>query len=97
MGADGLGFYEEGGWEVKANQAFIFTDEYETIPLTMAPDVNRDGFVNVTDVSCMVNIALGKDNTIPYKYDHDAADYNKDNSVDVSDVTPLVNYVLTHN
>lgn len=57
----------------------------------MPGDVNRDGLVNIADVTAMVNIILGKDNS---NYNHVAADMNQDNKINVTDVTALVNNIL---
>lgn len=57
-------------------------------------DINRDGNMDVADVTALVDIVLGKDNVEPYKYDHKAADVNGDGKFDVSDVTALVNLIL---
>lgn len=57
-------------------------------------DVNRDGFVNIADVTALANIILGKDSTEPYQYDHQAADVNLDGSITVADVTALVHIIL---
>ena len=57
-------------------------------------DVNRDGQISIADVTALVNIILGKDNTQPYQYDHNAADVNGDGSISIADVTALVNIIL---
>ncbi|MBQ9559476.1 MAG: hypothetical protein IJV08_05775 [Bacteroidaceae bacterium] len=57
-------------------------------------DINKDGTVSIADVTALVNIVLGKDNTEPYQYDHSAADVNGDGSITIADVTALVNKVL---
>ena len=57
-------------------------------------DVNRDGLVNIADVTALVNIILGKDLVEPYIYDHDAADVNQDTRINITDVTGLVNIIL---
>ena len=57
-------------------------------------DVNKDGQISIADVTALVNIILGKDNTVPYLYDHDAANVNGDNTVSIADVTALVNIIL---
>jgi hypothetical protein len=44
-----------------------------------------------------VNIILGKDNTVPYIYDHEAANVNKDEVITIADVTALVNIILGKN
>lgn len=61
---------------------------------TVITDINRDGNMDVADVTALVDIVLGKDNVEPYKYDHKAADVNGDGKFDVSDVTALVNLIL---
>lgn len=57
-------------------------------------DVNRDGQITIADVTALVNIILGKDGTVPYLYDHQAADVNGDDSITIADVTALVNIIL---
>jgi hypothetical protein len=57
-------------------------------------DVNRDGQITIADVTALVNIILGKDSTVPYLYDHQAADVNGDDSITIADVTALVNIIL---
>jgi len=57
-------------------------------------DVNKDGEVTIADVTALVNIILGKDNTEPYQYDHGAADVNGDEGITIADVTALVNIIL---
>ncbi len=61
---------------------------------TTIGDVNRDGQISIADVTALVNIILGKDNTEPYLYDHKAADVNRDQNVSIADVTALVNIIL---
>ena len=60
-------------------------------------DVNKDGQITIADVTALVNIILGKDNTQPYQYDHLAADVNMDGSITIADVTALVNIILGKN
>ncbi|MBQ6190566.1 MAG: dockerin type I repeat-containing protein [Bacteroidaceae bacterium] len=57
-------------------------------------DVNKDNQISIADVTALVNIILGKDNSEPYQYDHEAADVNGDNTVSIADVTALVNIIL---
>ncbi|MBQ4007791.1 MAG: dockerin type I repeat-containing protein, partial [Muribaculaceae bacterium] len=52
-------------------------------------DVNRDGKVNVSDVSVLINMILG----ITEK-DMESADVNRDGKVNVSDVSALINIIL---
>ena len=57
-------------------------------------DVNRDGQITIADVTALVNIILGKDDSEPYQYDHEAADVNQDGDITIADVTALVNLIL---
>ena len=95
MGENGLGFYEN--WEAKANKAFLVSETYDAILLSLWPDVNKDGTISVADVTALVNIILGYDSTKPYLYDHDAANVNKDMVISVSDVSKLVDIILGNN
>ena len=52
-------------------------------------DVNRDGKVNVSDVTALINMILGV-----ITKDEETADVNKDGKINVSDVTALVNIIL---
>ena len=64
--------------------------EIEDVP----GDVNKDGKVTVADVTALVNILLGQDDTEPYEYDHEAADVDGQNGVTTDDITALINLVL---
>ena len=57
--------------------------------------MNRDGLVDVSDVTALVDIILGKDPD--NVFDHVAANVNKDETIDVSDVTALVDIILGKN
>ncbi len=57
-------------------------------------DVNNDGNVTIADVTALVNIILGKDDEVPYKYNHEAANVNGDDNITIADVTALVNIIL---
>lgn len=57
-------------------------------------DVNGDGFVNVTDVTLLVNHILGNDNDTDNFIDENA-DINVDGDINVTDVTELVNIILS--
>ena len=71
----------------------IYRKVKQTTP-SVVGDINRDGHVSIADVTALVNIILGKDNTEPYQYDHDAADVNTDGPISIADVTALVNSIL---
>ena len=70
---------------------FKYVKSGDEIPLG---NVNKDGIISIADVTALVNIILGKDNTQPYQYDHDAADVNLDGIISIADVTALVNIIL---
>lgn len=53
-------------------------------------DVNEDGIINISDVSKLVNILLGKD----AEFQTVLADVNNDGTVDVKDLSLLINIVL---
>ncbi|MBQ3959377.1 MAG: hypothetical protein II677_02680, partial [Muribaculaceae bacterium] len=87
------GTYE---YKVKAIGANAESDWSNLIEVTLADaqqwqlgDVNRDGLVNVSDVTYLINMILS---IVPM--DKEAADINSDNAVNVSDVTALINIIL---
>ena len=60
-------------------------------------DVNRDGSVDVLDVTALIDIILQGDVTAPYvltQYDHEAGDLNGDGDINVFDVTALIDLIL---
>lgn len=86
------GSYKVVGWESSNNNSWWIFEKASVLG-----DVNGDGQVSIADVTALVNIILGKDNTQPYQYDHDAADVNGDGSTSIADVTALVNIILGKN
>ena len=98
-----LGFVKATGTAMPANKAWLeYTGTAELVLPFKEPtkpgDVNRDGEVDVNDITAMVNIILGKDNTQPYMYDHDAAELDGNNDeITVGDLTVLVNIILGGN
>ncbi len=60
-------------------------------------DVNRDGLVDINDVTAMIDIILSDYSEWSVKfpnYDFVAADVNNDGSIDINDVTALVDIIL---
>ncbi len=66
-------------------------------PEVMMGDVNKDGVVNITDVTVLINALLS--NTTSVETDHfspAAANCNQDDIINITDVTVLINYLLSH-
>ncbi|MBQ5466847.1 MAG: dockerin type I repeat-containing protein, partial [Muribaculaceae bacterium] len=74
---------------VGAELTYHFTQGDTSDPGLLVGDVNRDGRVNVSDVSALINMILG----ITEK-DMETADVNGDGKVNVSDVSALINIIL---
>ncbi|MBO4813468.1 MAG: dockerin type I repeat-containing protein [Muribaculaceae bacterium] len=72
-----------------AELTYHFTQGDTTTPVLLKGDVNRDGKVNVSDVTALINMILGV-----ITKDEESADVNKDGKINVSDVTALVNIIL---
>ena len=54
-------------------------------------DVNADGIVNVTDVSCVINVILGLQSSTFYEQ---RGDVDHNGVINVGDVTTLINHIL---
>ena len=94
-----LGFVKATGTAMPANKAWLeYTGTAELVlPFeepTKPGDVNRDGVVDVQDITAMVNIILGKDSS---QYDLEAADLDDNGKIEVPDLTALVNIILNNN
>ena len=77
-----------------ANLLQIVLDENaEAAPTSLRGDVNRDGGVDVADVTLTISYILGgvSDSDI----DLIAADSNNDDTIDVGDVTAIIHFILT--
>ena len=90
-----LGFYSN--WEAKTNQAFLVSEQFNPIKLSLLRDVNRDGKVSIADVAAQIDILLALPEK-PYldRYDYDAADFNEDGTIKIDDVAGLISYLLSH-
>lgn len=62
---------------------------YKLSKVALLGDVNRDGIVDVSDVTSLINMVLGT-----LDVDMEVADINGDGAVDVTDVTALINMIL---
>ena len=97
-GEDGIGFYSNYDSNLVGNEAFMFSEDYNPILLSLRGDVNRDGKISIADVTAVVDIILG--NLIYPRdavyYDFDAANANGDNLISVPDITLLVGIILNN-
>ena len=67
-------------------------------PVGKLGDVNKDGFVNISDVTALIDALLGghvMDETDNYSPDN--ANVNEDDTVNISDVTALIDLLLSGN
>jgi len=95
-GDQGVGFYNN--WTVSTNKAFLVNLEFNPVKLYLKGDVNRDGKVNISDVTAQINILLAQpDKPFADIYDYEAADFNENGEIRINDVTALINYLLTRN
>ena len=78
-----------------ATQLQIVLDEVaEGAPISMRGDVNKDGDVNIADVTALIDYLLnGNDSHI----DVTAAECKIDGEVNIADVTALIDYLLNGN
>lgn len=93
-----LGFVKATGTAMPANKAWLEYTGTEELVLpfeepTKPGDVNRDGVVDVQDITAMVNIILGKDDPT---YDYEAAELDGNDGITVGDLTVLVNIILNN-
>ena len=93
-GEDGLGFYKL--WSAPANQAFLATDKFNPVKLTIKGDIDRDGIVSINDVTALIDILLMLPER-PYEvpYDYVAADFNETDGIEISDLSDLIEYLMT--
>jgi hypothetical protein len=57
-------------------------------------DVNRDGAVNIADVTCLIDHLLSNDYTDSDNFSNFAAHVNDDASINIADVTALIDILL---
>ena len=102
---DALTFHPYGDEEVwdfsqssnGGNQMVIYCFPYEGYvipgdePTSLRGDVNKDGLVNIADVTTLIDYLLSQDTTT---IDLDAANCNLDDDINIADVTALVDYLL---
>ena len=71
--------------KVKVTATFVLMPE-------LRGDVNKDGQVNISDVTALIDYLLSGN---PSGVSLTAADCNQDSSVNISDVTSLIDYLLS--
>ena len=88
-----LGFWDNTS-SLPANKAFLI-ETHDPVLLPLWPDINRDGKINNSDITALVDITLYNDaeTRFPY-YDFVAADVNGDGIINLNDITALVDIVL---
>ncbi len=77
------------GWTCFDNFQLFFLGSSEVL----IGDIDYSGEVDTDDIAALVEILLGNDNVLPYRYDHAAADVNQDGYITLSDMTLLVNTI----
>ena len=77
--------------QVKTNKAFLVSETDQTITIsTLRGDVNHDGYVNIDDVTALIDYLLEVDGrACPY-----CANVNCDSTVNIVDVTYLIDILL---
>ena len=73
-------------------QLYIISVTEAAAPAGLRGDVNNDTFVNISDVTALIDLLLGG-GTIT----NPAADCNQDSNVNISDVTALIDFLLSGN
>ncbi len=66
-------------------------DQCEVTVYTELGDVNSDGFVNIADVTSVIDYLLGDDTALT---NADNADVNSDGTINIADVTELIDFLL---
>ena len=75
-------------------QSMEFTNDAGNTPVIQTGDVNADGYVNISDVTALIDYLLNHDAT---GIDLVAADVNNDGAINISDVTALTDMLLSNN
>ena len=74
-----------------SNTSFmLFTNDGSTTEL-LRGDINGDSMVDVTDVSCLIDVVLGKAQASDFPGE---CNLNSDQNIDVTDVSILIDIVL---
>ena len=76
--------------KVNSTDGYAEADSCLVKVYTLRGDVNIDGYVNISDVTSLINHLLGGQDII----NEENADTNNDGKINISDVTRLINYLL---
>ncbi len=76
--------------KVNSTDGYAEADSCVVKVYTLRGDVNIDGYVNISDVTSLINHLLGGQDMI----NEVNADTNNDGKINISDVTRLINYLL---
>lgn len=81
------------------NQAPVYIYKAESAaPEVKLGDVNKDGNVNISDVTALIDALLGGNSAVETdNYSPANSDVNEDNNVNISDVTALIDMLLSGN
>ena len=79
---------------VRSNQhparTMVYLDENVFVrPAALLGDVNEDGFIDIQDVTQLINHCLNGE-----PVNETNSDYNEDGFIDIQDITQLINYLL---
>ena len=77
---------------VNAADGWDNPDSCEVTVYTEPGDVNSDGYVNISDVTSLIDYLLSGN---PSGVNLTGADCNNDNNINISDVTTLIDYLLS--
>ena len=80
--------------EVSSEDGLAIPDTCIVTVYTEPGDVNCDGFINISDVTKLIDYLLSGN---PDGMKVDNADINRDENVNISDVTSLIDYLLSGN
>lgn len=89
------GNYNVYGVIVKVGDAYCIniTEYANYVPPFKRGDVNKDGVVNIADVTALIDYLLSGD---PTPVNLNACDCNQDTAVNIADVTSLIDYLLSN-
>ena len=97
---DILGFNDNE--HVYTNKALLVSTEHSAINFTLRGDINRNGKIEIGDVTALIDILLDlpaepyheASETYPKGLDYEAADFNEKDGISIDDVTALIDYLL---